>query len=417
MWVQLLLLYQLCTAYIIFYSLFRLLLYYCYQITFMYPNLYYVFKDLFDVEWGFLRFANTFGLFVGLGFIAAALVITAELKRKEAIGVLKPKEELITLGKPASLLSLSLNFILGFLLGFKLLEMLIAPDKIPENTQEYIFSAQGNWWAGLILGAVLFFLKWKEKNLLRLKEPEQRKLRIWPHDRVPRMIILAAVWGFIGAKIFHILEHFQEFLLAPASMLLSPGGLTYFGGLLFATLAIWWYAKRWKIDIWHLNDAAAPALMLSYAIGRIGCQVSGDGDWGIVNTSPTKVSWLPDWFWSYTYPNNIAGAGRPIPGCSGPYCYELAQGVYPTPFYETIICLILFGVLMYCRKRLKAPGALFSIYLIFAGTERFFIEKIRVNEQFEFLGIVTTQASFIAVLLIITGVLLFIWRKKQVFTN
>src|SRR6476620_872908 len=86
----------------------------------MYPNLYYVFKDWFGVEWKALKILNTFGLMVAVGFIVAAVVITSELKRKEKQGLLFPREEFITVCKPASLAELLINFLTGFIFGFKL---------------------------------------------------------------------------------------------------------------------------------------------------------------------------------------------------------------------------------------------------------------------------------------------------------
>ena len=83
----------------------------------MYPNLYYVFKDWFGVEWKALKILNTFGLMVAMGFIVAALVITSELKRKEKQGLLLPREEFITVGKPASIAELLINFLTGFIFG------------------------------------------------------------------------------------------------------------------------------------------------------------------------------------------------------------------------------------------------------------------------------------------------------------
>jgi prolipoprotein diacylglyceryltransferase len=158
--------------------------------------------------------------------------------------------------------------------------------------------------------------------------------------------------------------------------LFSAEGLTFYGGLICAALAIWWYARKYKIGFWHLNDAAAPALMLAYGIGRIGCQVSGDGDWGIVNKLKKPISWLPDWMWSYTYPHNVAREGVEIAGETDKYRFVLPEGVFPTPLYEIVACIILFFVLWYFRKKLKIPGTLFALYLMLNGLERFLLKKL-----------------------------------------
>ena len=96
----------------------------------MYPNLYYVFKDWFGVEWNSLKILNTFGLMVALAFVAAAIVLSFELKRKEKLGLLHPSEETIVVGKPATIFDLVFNAIVGFIFGAKLLGLLI--NKAPE---------------------------------------------------------------------------------------------------------------------------------------------------------------------------------------------------------------------------------------------------------------------------------------------
>src|SRR4029079_6416201 len=249
----------------------------------MYPNLYYAFKDLFGVEWKFLRFVNSFGFFVAISFILAAIILAAELRRKSRQGLLQPKEMEVMVGQPATIGELVLNFLLGFLLGYKILALFILDNSTTEDPQAFIFSGIGSWPAGIILGLLFAGLKWYEKNKQKLPKPEKRTVRIWPQDRVGEITILALIFGLIGAKMFDIFENWSGFLKDPSSYLFSPSGLTFYGGLICAALAIWLYARKHKITFWHLNDAAAPALMLAYALGRIGCQVSGDGDWGIYN--------------------------------------------------------------------------------------------------------------------------------------
>jgi phosphatidylglycerol---prolipoprotein diacylglyceryl transferase len=265
----------------------------------MYPNLYFAFKDLFGVEWPFLRFVNSFGFFVAIAFILSAIVLAAELKRKSSEGLLQPKEMQVVVGQPATVGELLLNFLLGFLLGFKIIALFIMDSSATEDPQAFIFSTIGSWPAGILLGLVFAGLKWYEKNKQKLPKPEKRTIRIWPQDRVGEITILALVFGLLGAKLFDIFENWSDFLKHPSSYLLSPSGLTFYGGLICAAIAIWVYAKKHNIGFWHLNDAAAPTLMLAYGLGRIGCQVSGDGDWGIVNTNPKPFNWLPDWMWAY----------------------------------------------------------------------------------------------------------------------
>lgn len=379
----------------------------------MYPNLYFAFKDLFGVEWNFLRFVNSFGFFVAIAFILAAIVLTAELKRKSREGLLQPTEMQVVVGRPATALELFLNFLLGFLLGYKIIGLFIMDASATEDPQAFIFSGIGSWPAGIVLGLLFAWMKYSEKNKQKLDKPEKRTVRIWPQDRVGEITIIALVFGLVGAKMFDIFERWSDFVKRPADYIFSPSGLTFYGGLICAAIAIWWYARKHKIGFWHLNDAAAPALMLAYGVGRIGCQVAGDGDWGIVNTKPNPYSWLPDWMWSYTYPHNVNEEGISIPGCIGKYCNELPAPVYPTPLYEVIMGLLLFALLWSVRKKLKVPGTLFALYLIVNGLERFFIEKIRVNEPNYIFGIRATQAEVISTLLFLSGVALWIYLVRS----
>ncbi len=423
----------------------------------MYPNLYYAFKDLFGVgeRWQFLRFINSFGFFVALSFGAAFMVLSRELLRKEKEGLLFGKDEVIIVGKPAGPMELILNFILGFLLGFKIIGLFVSNSSLTANPQDFIMSSEGSWPAGILVGLLFMGLKWWEKNKQKLPAPEERKIRIWPHDRVGDVTIFAAIFGFAGAKIFNSLETWDDFVRNPVESLFSFSGLTFYGGLICAALAIWYYARKNGITFWHLNDSAAPALMLAYALGRIGCQVSGDGDWGILNSayyttadgkpalsnpqifqnvlqqnkqvylpqfgsldnvrhlSVKAPSFLPDWLFAYPYPHNVINEGARIPGCDGGYCSQLPIPVFPTPFYETLVCLVLFFILWSIRKRIKVPGALFSIYLILNGIERFFIEKIRVNTTYSIFGFHPTQAEIISSMLVIGGIALLIVLNKR----
>ncbi|TAL41726.1 MAG: diacylglyceryl transferase, partial [Chitinophagaceae bacterium] len=381
----------------------------------MYPNLYYAFRDLFGIDWPALRFINTFGFFVALGFILSAIILAAELRRKSKQGLLSPTEIQVVVGKPASVADLITNFLLGFILGYKILALFILNKAATDDPQAFIFSTRGSWPAGIILGLLFAGLKWWEKKKQLLPKPEQRKIRIWPQDRVGEITILALVFGLLGAKLFDIFENWGDFLKHPKSYLFSPAGLTFYGGLICAAVAIWWYAKKHKIGFWHLNDAMAPTMMFAYAIGRIGCQVSGDGDWGIVNNNPKPFDWLPEWMWAYKFPHNVNEVEVPIPGCAdGKYCMQLTEGHFPTSFYETIICLLLFLLIWSLRKRFQVPGTLFAFYLILNGLERFFIEKIRVNIRLDIFGIHPTQAEVISALLIITGIVLwYVLRRRN----
>lgn len=377
----------------------------------MYPNLYYAFKDLFGIELFGLKLINSFGFFVALCFIISAWALTLELRRKQQQGLFSYTEEKIVIGAPASMLDLILNFLLGFVFGYKIIGAFTIPDAL-NDPQSFILSSRGNLWLGILVGLFFGGLKWYEKHKQQLDKPEERIVRIWPHDRVGDLLIYAAGFGFLGAKIFHNLENWNDFAKDPIGALLSFSGLTFYGGLICAGAAIMLYARRIKLPIVHLVDAFAPILMLGYAIGRIGCQISGDGDWGIANLNPKPFSWLPDWLWAYQYPHNVVGEGMPIPGCIGPYCNQLVPAVYPTALYEVILCSLIFFLLWSIRKKIKIPGQLFGIYLMFNGMERFLIESIRVNTKYESLPFQPTQAQIISVVLFLAGILLTFNAKK-----
>lgn len=377
----------------------------------MYPNLYYAFKDIFGIELSGLKLVNSFGFFVALAFIICAWVLTLELRRKQQQGLFVHTEETITIGAPAGITELLLNFLMGFIFGYKIIGAFTIADAL-NDPQAFILSGRGNLLVGLLVGAVFLALKWWEKNKQKLDKPETRTIRIWPQDRVGDIVIYAALFGFLGAKIFHNLENWNDFVKDPVGSLISFSGLTFYGGLICAGVAVSLYAKSKKIKLVHLYDAMATTMMLAYGLGRLGCQIAGDGDWGIPNTHPKPFNWLPDWMWAYQYPHNVVNEGVPIAGCFGPYCNQLPVPVYPTPFYEIVACLFLFMVLWLIRKRVKIPGQLFGIYLVFNGVERFFIEKIRVNTKYDFLPFHPTQAELISSLLVLAGIIWILKSKK-----
>ncbi len=374
----------------------------------MYPNLYYAVKDLFGIEITGLKLINSFGFFVAIAFIAASAVLSAELKRKEKEGLLIHEEEKMIVGAPASLQELLLNFLLGFIFGYKIIGAFVVPSAL-NDPQSFILSTNGSAPVGILVGIFFLILKWYEKNKVKLPKPEEKTFKIWPHDRVGDIVLYAAIFGFLGAKIFHNLENWGEFVKDPIGNLIAFSGLTFYGGLICATIAIIYFARKHKIGVVHLADAMAPTMMFAYAMGRVGCQVSGDGDWGIVNNNPKPFAWMPDGLWSSVYAHNVIGEGVPIKDCVGQYCNQLAMPVYPTALYEVIACLLLFGVLWFLRTRIKVAGRLAALYLMFNGIERFSIEQIRVNTKYVDLPFQPTQAEIIALVLFLGGV--FLWGK------
>ena len=123
-----------------------------------------------------------------------------------------------------------------------------------------------------------------------------------------------------------------------------------------------------------------------------------------------------DWMWSYNFPHNVIRKGVEMENCGDPfwepYCYQLANPVWPTAFYEVIMATLIFSFLWSIRKRITIPGTLFCVYLIFNGIERFSIEKIRINNEYSILGGIT-QAEIISFCLILTGILGYYILKKR----
>lgn len=427
----------------------------------MYPNLYFFLKETLGIQpWGFTQYINSFGFIVAIAFVVAAFLLRAELKRKEQMGLLLPMEERIIVGKPATFSELAVNFLFGGAVGYKLIGIFFNDQQV--NPKAYIFSGEGSILGGVLLGGLFAGLRYFEKKKQALAKPKEQTMMVWPHERVGDITVYAALSGFIGAKVFDNLENWDRFIQDPIGNLLSPSGLTFYGGLIVASITVILFARGKKIGIRHLIDAAAPALMIAYAIGRLGCHVSGDGDWGIFNSaykvndqnkiveaaeweyhqtlmdnqaftrqliqeyghldsiphaSFKGVSFLPNWFWAYNYPHNVNEVGTPISGCEGPYCFQLTPPVFPTTLYEIIACSFLFLLLWMVRKKIIWPGALFGGYLVLNGLERFLIEKIRVNTTYDMWGFHPTQAELISCCMMIAGIYLFYNSRKRSFST
>lgn len=370
----------------------------------MFPTVSHFLHYLFGIDLP-LPF-NTFGVFVALAFVAGYWAFSEELKRKEALGILHPVRKTFIIGKQATISELLLNGLFGFIIGYKLVYALLNYKLFVNDAQFVLLSTKGNIIGGLFFAALFAYWDYKEKDKHKLDKPKETQVTVHPYQLMSNLIVWAAVWGFLGAKFFDNLEYWDDFVQHPIERLLSFSGLTFYGGLICGGAAVLYIAKKNGIKVLHMLDVGGPGMMLAYAVGRIGCHLAGDGDWGIVNANPKPFSGLPDWLWSYKYPNNVVGEGIPIPGCTGKFCAELAQGVYPTPIYEVIICLILFAFLWSIRDKIKAPGLMFGIYMVLNGIERFCIELIRVNSKYHVFGLSFTQAEMISTFLVVGGIAL-----------
>ncbi len=380
----------------------------------MYPTISDFLLDFFGVDLPLP--IQTFGFMLAISFFLAAYSLKLELIRKESAGLLNYNLVEVVTGKPASLLELFSSSLSGFVIGYKLAFILFHYSDFVNDTQGVLLSSKGNLFGGLILGSIMGYIRYREGQKNKLPEIKIVQEKVWPHQIVMNITFTAAIAGIIGAKIFHNLENWDELVANPIESLLSFSGLTMYGGLILGTLAVIYMTKKQGIAPLHIADAAAPGIMLAYGTGRLGCQLSGDGDWGITNLAPKPewMSFLPDWFWSYSYPHNVISSGVPIEGCFGRHCMILPQPVFPTPLYESIMCVALFFLLWALRKKLNKPGLVFSLYLLLNGAERFIIEQIRINNKFMFLGLNVTQAEIIAACLIMLGTIgLIIFSKNR----
>ncbi|HAY36957.1 MAG: prolipoprotein diacylglyceryl transferase [Bacteroidetes Order II. Incertae sedis bacterium] len=238
---------------------------------------------------------------------------------------------------------------------------------------------------------------------VRIPDPEKGKkgrtkyVDVSPSFLVGTLTIIIIVAGFFGARVFHILENLDSFFRSPSRMIFTTGGFTFYGGMILGGFAVVYYIRKKGLNLGRTADAFAPGVIISYGIGRLGCQLAGDGDWGIASDLAAKPEWLPMWLWAETYPNNIMGIDLSM------------TPVYPTPLYEFAAAIVIFMILWAFRNHAHRAGWLFWVYVVFNGSERFFIEKIRVNNRFDIFGQTITQAELIALALILVGVI-GIWK-------
>jgi phosphatidylglycerol:prolipoprotein diacylglycerol transferase len=207
------------------------------------------------------------------------------------------------------------------------------------------------------------------------------------HDEGFLIIGIAGLAGLVGARLYHVLESPRE-LMADPSVLYSRFGFAWFGGFLGGFVALLFLARHYKIPTLEFMDLCSPAAAVGYAIGRIGCLLSGDGDYGVPTTLP----------WGMSFPNGVV---------------PTTERVHPTPIYEFFIWIAIAAVLW--RMGTKAVsgerpgGEIFCAYLILTGAARFLIEFIRINPR-SFFGMSNAQTASLASMVI--GVIL-LWRIKS----
>jgi phosphatidylglycerol---prolipoprotein diacylglyceryl transferase len=207
------------------------------------------------------------------------------------------------------------------------------------------------------------------------------------------LVAFPALAGMIGAKLYHALQSPRELFADPVGQLFTSYGFAWFGGLLGGIAAFVWLGRKFRIPLLLLFDVASPAAALGYGIGRIGCLLSGDGDYGIPTSLP----------WGMSFANGI------VPTPPGVY-------VHPTPIYELIAAIVIAWWLwrlgaasgsfraaagpaaVRARPASHAAGLIFAAYLVSTGAARFLVEFIRINPR-SFLGMTNAQVGGVASIL------------------
>jgi phosphatidylglycerol---prolipoprotein diacylglyceryl transferase len=392
----------------------------------MYPDLSYFFHDLFGTEVdNWTSIFKSFGLMLGVAFIACTWLVNKELKRYEEEGKITPRIIDNPANKKADFLAIFINGIVTAFFISKLPFILNNFDAFKGDPASVIFSLKGNWVLGTIAALAyagyLYYLESK-KDITSMPD----KIKVRPHQLTGDIIMIAAISGVVGSRLFSILENLDDFFRDPIGQLFSGSGLTVYGGVILAFASVYWYVKKNGVKPIYMMDIAGMGILLGYGIGRIGCQIAGDSDWGIVASAQPAWWFLPDWLWSYNYPHNVSNDGVTFAGCNADaiasaqgyieerckaicgmrYCHQLDPKVYPTPVYETLISFLGFALLFFNRKRLnKIPGLIWFIYMIYNGFERFMIEHIRINEKYDLMGMHYSQAQYISLGFMLIGII------------
>ena len=231
------------------------------------------------------------------------------------------------------------------------------------------------------------------------------------------IIGITGLAGLVGSRLYHLLESPREFFADPWTQLFSTMGFAFVGAIIGGFLALILLAKKIRMSPLLMLDVAAPAAALGYGIGRIGCLVSGDGDYGIATNLPWGVAFPP------VEPGSlILGFIRIDRGAIVPRYGSTVGGapadaivpVHPTPVYEFLAALVIFWILWRLGERVfksrGSNGIVFAAYLVLTGLARFLVEFIRINPR-SFLGMTNAQAA--SLVSIIAGAALWIYCRRS----
>jgi phosphatidylglycerol---prolipoprotein diacylglyceryl transferase len=231
------------------------------------------------------------------------------------------------------------------------------------------------------------------------------KRRGFDLDYSSSVVIAAAVAGIVGSRIYAIADDLPTYLADPKSMIFSGSGFVFYGGMIGGILGAYLVSRWYRISFAVTADMCAPALAIGQAIGRQGCQLAGDGDWGL----PSKLPW------AMAYPRAIVGWNADTVLKLDDH-YRLVSGyfpgvrVHPAPIYETILYLGVFAILWSMRKRSEPAGRLMYWYLLLAGFCRFMVEFVRINPRV-FHGL--SEAQLIAFAMMVLGAIALALTAKR----
>ncbi|MFQ5651873.1 MAG: prolipoprotein diacylglyceryl transferase [bacterium] len=231
---------------------------------------------------------------------------------------------------------------------------------------------------------VMAMLAFLIPTLLLRKEVARKGL---DPDFANSLVIAAMIGGFLGARIYYILERWDGFLNHPMEYIFTGAGLVWYGGLIGGFLAVAWYARRQNVAIVLVADLMAPLLAFGQVFGRCGCLLSGDGDYG----PPTDVPW------AMSFPNGIIPTN---------------EFVHPTPIYDMMILFAIFLFMWSIRKREFPPGFMFGLYLVLLGMGRIFTELFR-NTPRVLWGITMAQYISIGMVIVGAGIMLYLVSQKK----
>jgi phosphatidylglycerol---prolipoprotein diacylglyceryl transferase len=219
------------------------------------------------------------------------------------------------------------------------------------------------------------------------------------------LVVWAAIMGIVCSRLYFVIDNLPAYLHDPWSIIFSGSGFVWYGGLIGGMLAAYLVSRYYKVPFATTADMAGPALVIGQALGRIGCLLSGDGDWGVPTTLP----------WGMQFPNAIVGwNGNTVRKLDGHN--HLVSGFYsgvhvhPTPIYEAILYTAIFLFLWSRRKETKVPGQLFLLYMMLAGAARFMVEFLRVNPRV-FMGL--SEAQLIAIVMMVLGTILYVYTAMR----